>query len=70
MTDNEPSAADPDLPQAADTDPAQLSSAAVARRAHRFLVPPEARRVERGIRSPRLVRPSLVGWRPGRFSLG
>ena len=38
MTDNHPNAVSPDLPQAADT-PAQPSSAAVARRTHRFLVP-------------------------------
>ena len=37
MTDNEPNAVGPDFPQTADTDAAQPSSAAVARRAH--LVP-------------------------------
>lgn len=39
MTDNELNAVGPDLPQAADTDPAQPSRTAATRRVHRFLVP-------------------------------
>ena len=39
MTDHDPNAVGPDLPQGAGTDPAQPSGTAAARRAHRFLVP-------------------------------